>query len=144
MGVITKQVENERLSNYDDPKRYKYQDHVIDLSTPQITGEHLVTGRLSKRDFTVFHQNIRGLAINKIDDIFEYLHTSPIHVLCISEHHLAINEIETIQLLDYNLSAKFCRNTFQKGGVCIFTHENIHCSEINLNKFCKEKDLRYV
>ena len=29
---------------------------------------------------------------------------------------------------------------FKKGGVCIFTHETIHCSEINLNKFCKEKD----
>jgi len=32
MGVITKQVENERLSNYDDPKRYKYQDHVIETN----------------------------------------------------------------------------------------------------------------
>ena len=39
MGVITKQVENERLSNYDDSKRYKYQDHVNDLPTPQVTGE---------------------------------------------------------------------------------------------------------
>ena len=69
MGVITKQVENERLSNYDDLKRYIYQDHIIDLPTPQVTGEHLVNGRLSKRDFTMFHQNIKGLAINKIDDI---------------------------------------------------------------------------
>jgi hypothetical protein len=106
MGVITKQVENERLANYDD--------HVIDLPTPQVTGEHQVNGQLSKKDLTMFHQNIRGLAINKIDDISVYLHTSPIHVLCMSEHHLAINEIETIRLLDYNLSAKFCRNTFKK------------------------------
>jgi len=89
----------------------------------------------------MFHQNIRGLAINKIDDIFVYLHTSPVHVLCISEHHLDMTEIETIRLPNYNLNAKFCRNTFKKGGVCIFTHETIHCSTINLNKFCKEKDL---
>ena len=91
MGVITKQVENERLSNYDDPKRYKYQDHVIDLPTSQVAGEHLLNGRLSKRDFTMFHQNNRGLTINKFDDISVYLHTSPIHVLCISENHLARN-----------------------------------------------------
>ena len=122
MGNITNEVGNERLSNCGDLKRYKYQDHVVDLLIPQISDERLVNGRLSKRDFTMFHQNIRGLAINKIDDIIVYLHTSPVHVLCISEHHLDITEIETIRLPNYNLNAKFCRNTFKKGGVCIFTH----------------------
>jgi len=89
----------------------------------------------------MFHQNIRGLAINKIDDISVYLNTSPIDVLCISEHHLDMNEIETLLLPNYNLNAKFCRNMFKKGGVCIFTHETIQCWSINLNKFCREKDL---
>ena len=96
--------------------------------------------KVSKRNFTMFHQNIRGLTINKIDHIFAYLHTSPVHVLCMSEHHLDMTEIETIRLHNYNLRAKFCRNKFKKGGVCIFTHDSIQCSEINLNKFCKEKD----
>jgi hypothetical protein len=73
VGVITKQVEKERLSNYDDPRPYKYQDRVIYLPTSQVSGEHLVNGRLSKRNFTMFHQNIRGLTINKIDDISVYL-----------------------------------------------------------------------
>jgi hypothetical protein len=53
---------------------------------------------LSKRDFTMLHQNIRGLAINKIDDISAYLHTTPIHVLCITEHHLNMKKIETFSL----------------------------------------------
>ena len=96
---------------------------------------------VSKRDFNMFHQNIRGLVINKIDDIAVYLNTSPIQVLCISEHHLDMNEIETLWLPNYNLTAKFCRNTFKRGGVCIFTHETIWCSSINLNKFCREKNL---
>jgi hypothetical protein len=60
---------------------------------PQISEERLVNGQLSKRDFTMFHQNIRGLAINKIDDISVYLHTTPIRVLCISEHHLNMKEM---------------------------------------------------
>ena len=114
MGGITNEIGNGRLSNCGDPKRYKYQDHVVDLPTPQISNECLVNGRLSKRDFTMFHQNIRGLAINKIDDIFVYLHTSPVNVLCISEHHLDMTEIETIRIPNYNLNAKFCRNTFKK------------------------------
>jgi len=141
MGGIIKEIGNEELSNYDDLKSYKCQAHAIDLPTPQMLEEPLINGRLSKRDFTMFHQNIRGLAINKIDDISVYLNTSPIHVLCISEHHLDMNEIETLRLPNYKLNAKFCRKMFKKGGVCIFTHENIQCSSINLNKFCREKDL---
>jgi len=40
-----------------------------------------------------------------------------------------------------SLGAKFCRNTFKNGGVCIFTHKTIQSTNINLNTFCKEKDL---
>lgn len=139
MGGIIIEIQKENLSNCDDQKSFKCQDHVVDLPTPQILEERLINGRLSKRNFTMFHQNIRGLAINKIDDIFAYLNTSPTHVLCISEHHLDRNEIETLRLPNYNLNAKFCRNTCKKGGVCIFTHETIQCSAINLNKFCRER-----
>jgi hypothetical protein len=44
-------------------------------------------------------------------------------------------------LTKYNLGAKFCKNLFKKGGVCIFIHESIQFTNINLGKFCKEKDL---
>jgi exonuclease III len=141
MGGITNEVGNGKLSNGGDLKHSEYQDHVADLPTSQKLYEHLVKGQLSKYDFTIFHQNIRGLAINKIDDIFVYLQSNPTHVLCISEHHLNMTEIETIRLPNYNLNAKFCRKTFKNGGVCIFTHETLYCSALNLNKFCKEKDL---
>jgi hypothetical protein len=46
-----------------------------------------------------------------------------------------------MDLTKYNLGAKFCRNLFKKGGVCIFIHESIQFTNINLGKFCKEKDL---
>ena len=70
-----------------------------------------------------------------------YLSTNSPHITCMTEHHLRENEIGTIVLANYNLGAKFCRNTFCTGGVCIFTHETIQCTNINLSKFCKEKDL---
>ena len=56
-------------------------------------------------------------------------------------HHLRENEIDTIVLANYNLGANFSRNTFCTRGVCIFTHETIQCTNINLSKFRKEKDL---
>jgi hypothetical protein len=54
----------------------------------------LLKNQLSKQDFTMFHQNIRGISINKIDEISIYLSKSPIHILCLSEHHLGIKQIE--------------------------------------------------
>ena len=68
------------------------------------------------------------------------LSVNPPHIICLTEHHLCSNEIDTIALTNYSLGAKFCRNTFKNGGVCIFTYESIQSTYINLNKFCKEKD----
>jgi hypothetical protein len=41
---------------------------------------------------------------------------------------------------DYNLVAKYCRS-LKCGGVCIFIHENIKFTNINLGKHCKEQNL---
>jgi hypothetical protein len=43
--------------------------------------------------------------------------------------------------MNYKLGAKFCRNSFKNGGVCIFTHESIQFTNVSLIKFCKEKYL---
>jgi hypothetical protein len=139
-GVITEMHEG-KLLNCDKLMSVKCQDYIIDSLPHQIAEEHLINGRSSKKNFTLFHQNIRGFAISKIDDLNAYLNTSPTHVLCISEHHLDKNDIEVLRLPNYNLNAKFCRSTFKKGGVCIFTHETLQCLDLNLNKFCREKDL---
>jgi hypothetical protein len=70
----------------------------------------------------IFHQNPRGLSNNKLDELSVFLSTNPPHIICVKVHHLRVNEIDTILLANYNLRAKFCRNTFRNGGVCIFTH----------------------
>ena len=89
----------------------------------------------------MFHQNIRGLTINKIDELSVILNNKPTHFLCLSEHHLDMKQMEQTVIPNYILSAHFCRNIFKMGGVCIFTHKILHCMEINLAKFNKEKDL---
>jgi hypothetical protein len=34
-----------------------------------------------------------------------------------------------------------CRQTVRQGGVCIFVHEKLKFSNVNLNKFNKKQDL---
>jgi hypothetical protein len=141
MEYIDKEMRDVMLLNDSDLYSYNFKNHIVDPPIPQILEEDIFKGGMLKRNLAMFHQNIRGLVSNKIYDLTIYLQMSPIHVLCITEHHLGCNEIETIYLPNYNLNAKYCRTKLKKGGVCIFTHKTIHCTSINLNNFCKEQDL---
>lgn len=114
MGDIDKERGDVMLLNDSDLYSYNFQNHIVDPPIPQILEEDIFKGGMLKRNLAMFHQNIRGLAINKIDDLTIYLQMSPIHVLCITEHHLGCNEIETIHLPNYNLNAKYCRTKLKK------------------------------
>jgi hypothetical protein len=124
MGNLNEGLGTGRAINSNDCKHNKNQDHARNFFIP----------KYSKNDLAIFHQNSRGLSNNKLDELSVFLSTHPPHI-CMTEHHLRVNESKR------NLGANFCRNTFKNGGVCIFTHETIQFSNINLSKFCKEKDL---
>lgn len=51
------------------------------------------------------------------------------------------NKLDSIALMNYNLGAKVCRNSFKNGRVYIFIHESIQFINVSLIKFCKQKDL---
>ena len=40
----------------------------------------------------------------------------------------------------YKLGAKLCRESLKNGGVSIFVHDTLQCTNINLDEFCKEQD----
>ena len=130
MGNLTEEPGFNRVNDCDELKHYNNQIHTTNFPIFEV----------SKKDFVIFHQNIRGLSSNKLDELFVSLSANPPHIICLTEHHLGNNEIDRVVLTNYNSGAKFCRNTFKNGGVCIFTHESIQCTNIK-NKFCKEKDL---
>jgi hypothetical protein len=52
------------------------------------------------------------------------------------EHHMNSLEMNIITIDYYELGAVYCRNSFIKGGVCIFVHNSLTYSKINLDKFC--------
>jgi hypothetical protein len=49
--------------------------------------------------------------------------------------------LENITLHPYTLGAKFCRQTHKCGGVCIFVHDNMHCTNINVDRYSNKKDI---
>jgi len=70
----------------------------------------------------LLHQNIRGLN-HKNDEFSNFMPTKPPQVLCYSEHLLKSYQLDNVLIQSYNLGAKFCRNTFKNGGVCIYTND---------------------
>jgi len=110
MGNLTEELESGRVINCNELKHTKNQNYVRNLFIP----------KLSKKDFIIFHQNIRGLNNNKVDELSIFLSANLPHIICLMEHHLGANEIDAIVPANYSLGAKFCRNTFKNEGVCIF------------------------
>jgi hypothetical protein len=121
----------DRANDRNELKHYKNQTHITNFPIP----------KGSIKDLVIFHQNIRDLNSNKLDELFVFLSANPPHIMCFTEHHLGNNEIDTVALTSYSLGAKFCRNTFKNVGVCVFTYESIQFTNINIDKFWKEKNL---
>jgi hypothetical protein len=99
-----------------------------------VNNSHLI-GQLSSNILKVFHQNIRGLKY-ETDKLLSALYTDFPHVLCITEHHMNSLNMNIITIDYYDLGAVYCRNSFTKGGMCIFVHNSRSYSKINLDKFC--------
>jgi len=93
-----------------------------------------------QKDLLIFHQNIRGLK-GKTEEIMNNITTNPPHVLCFMEHHLECHQLDYVLLQSYRLVAKFCRTTYRYGGVCIYVHESLQASNMEVLKYCKEEDL---
>ena len=90
--------------------------------------------------FKIIHQNIRGI-IHKTDEfLIPILEISP-QVICLTEHHLRLDELKSINLSPYILGTQSCRQTYKQGGTAIFISQKMQFHTINLEHFNKEKDL---
>ena len=88
----------------------------------------------------MFHQNICGLR-KKTDELKTSMYPDFPHVLCFSEHHLKNFELDQINIDGYNLGAAYCRQNIKRGGVCIFVHNNLNFTNIDLSVYCKDQDI---
>jgi len=90
--------------------------------------------------FVIYHQNIQGLKGKTNEIIFSLISCAP-SIICLTEHHLLNNEIDTAWLPNYKLAVNYTRNSLKCGGVCIFIRDNIKFSKVDTLHYCKDQDL---
>ena len=90
--------------------------------------------------FKILHQNIRGLG-NKAGELLSHLHPDSPQVLCLTEHHLHHVQLEKLHNGNYKLSAHYCRQHHEKGGVAIFVHNSLVFSNIKIQQHCIDQDI---
>ena len=79
----------------------------------------------SNQVLRIYLQNICGLG-SKMNDLLVSLYPNLPHILCLTEHHLRQFQIQHITMDDYNLGAEFSRQSFHKGGGCMFIQKIFH------------------
>jgi exonuclease III len=62
-------------------------------------------------------------------------------LICFIEHHLKDYELANTHIPSYTLGANYCRKNLKQGGVCIYVHESLKFSSINLLKYSREQDI---
>ena len=90
------------------------------------------------RFLNIFHQNVRGVR-GKANELLSHLHLASPHILCFTEHHMNLLEIQQLNIDSYKLGANYCRTLYEKGGVCIYLHTSLKFVNIDLKMYCKEK-----
>jgi len=88
----------------------------------------------------IYHQNVRGLR-NKTQELLCHLYPEFPHVICLTEHHLNIQEKSYVNLESYTIGAQFCRTTCVREGVIIYVHDTLKFANIDLTEYCMEKDI---
>jgi hypothetical protein len=69
------------------------------------------------------------------------LPTAAPHLICFTEHHLKDFELANTHIPNYTLGSNYCGKNRKQGGVCIYVHESLKFSNINLLKYSKEQDI---
>jgi hypothetical protein len=88
-----------------------------------------------KQSIKIYHQNIRSLR-NKMNELLCHLNHDPPHILCTTEHHLHHDELASLHIENYTLGAYYCRKSIHKGGVCMFVHNSIKFTSLNIGIYC--------
>jgi len=60
--------------------------------------------------------------------------------LVATEHHLHHNELASLCIANYTLGAYYCRKTRHKGGICMFIHNSVTFTTLNIDNYCLDQD----
>lgn len=99
-----------------------------------------------KNGLSIVNMNVQSL-YNKVDHIEVLLNSEwrDIDVLCLTEHWLSKDCINTLTLTNLTLTASFCREVLTHGGVCIYSRVGIDIIPgPDLNDLNLEKDFEHT
>lgn len=84
----------------------------------------------------IFRQNVQGFNFDKKNRL-ELLLLENVNVICLTQHWQKENHLKCLNILNFNLTANYCRPKMERGGSCVFTKvglkTNILCKFQNLN-----------
>jgi hypothetical protein len=96
---------------------------------------------LHKQIIKISHQNIRSLRY-KVNELLCHLNHDTPHILCITEHHLHHEILAALHAENYVLGSCYCRKSKHKGGVCIFVHNSIKFTSLDVGDYCIDQVFR--
>jgi exonuclease III len=105
----------------------------------QLYIKHVKNNDINNR-FIIYHQNIRGLK-SKINEFMLSLPAEAPQLICFTEHHLKDYELNNTHIPKYKLGTSYSRKKLKQGDVCIYVHETLKFTNINLLKYSKEQDI---
>ena len=77
---------------------------------------------------------------NKINELEAILTESSVDFLCVSEHFLKFDEMESLNICDYKVSSSYCRKVSRGGGTLILTKPFLECRSMEkINSLSIEK-----
>lgn len=80
----------------------------------------------TSKGFTIFHINIQSIR-QKYDVLSAFLIDKDYDIVCITEHWLSYDEVDSVHFDGYKVISCFCRTTHIHGGVLILAKESVAC-----------------
>jgi hypothetical protein len=105
----------------------------------QLYGKHAKNDDM-KTQLIIYHQNMRGLK-GKINEFVLSLPAEAPHLICFTEHHLKDYEMANKHISTCKLGTTYCRKKLKQGGICIYVHESLKFTNINVLKYSKHQDI---
>lgn len=127
------------IDNVSQNPNYNCNNISASYYTQKIIQQNDSFNKPSSQSLKILHLNIQGLR-NKLTELEHFTYDNSQTVLIALNEHWILDseEIKTLNFKNYNISTHFCRKRKERGGVLIYTREDIKAEVINVSRFLRE------
>jgi hypothetical protein len=77
-----------------------------------------------------------------MNELLCHLSNDPAHILCVTEHRLHHEELTSFHVENYVLGSFCCGKSKYRGGVCIFVHNSVKFTSLDIDNYCLYQDFK--